>query len=229
MPAGAARRGGDHVVEQVDQGRGRDVVAALAATTIYDAVAFQYFGRLRGRVGARFAPTQPTIATLPCADGFIGIHAALHGMWVTLANLCGHPELVEDPRFASPVDRAARVDELDGYLLPWLATLGRWELYHFLQRHRVCASALPTLDEVLASPQLAVRDAWRTVSTPSGRSFRVPGPPARVLATADPAAVACAMAAAMARVEPANSGSKDAGRARLMRRSGPFQSPRTRH
>lgn len=163
------------------------VVAGLAATTIYDAVAFQYFGRLRGRVGERYAPTQPTIATLPCADGYIGIHAALHGMWVAIARLCGHPELVDDPRFASPADRAANIRELDGYLLPWLARHTRWELYHLLQRERVCASALPTIDEVLASPQLTARDAWRSVRTPLGRVYRVPGPPVRVLAEASPA------------------------------------------
>ncbi|WBL36608.1 CoA transferase [Tepidiforma flava] len=163
------------------------VVAALAATTIYDAVAFQYFGRLRGRVGERYAPTQPTIVTLPCADGFVGIHAALHGMWVTLAQLAGHPELVDDPRFASPTDRAANIRDLDACLLPWLGRHSHWELYHLLQQHRVCAAALPTLDEVLASPQLAAREAWRTAETPSGRRYRVPGPPARVLAEAGPA------------------------------------------
>ncbi|GIW19334.1 MAG: CoA transferase [Tepidiforma sp.] len=163
------------------------VAAALAATTIYDAVAFQYFGRLRGRVAERYAPTQPTIVTLPCADGFIGIHAALHGMWVTLAQLCGHPELVDDPRFASPADRAANIRDLDAYLLPWLARHTRWELYHLLQQHRVCAAAMPTVDEVLASPQLAAREAWRTAETPSGRRYRVPGPPARVVAEAGPA------------------------------------------
>ncbi len=164
------------------------IVAALAATTIYDTVAFQYFGRLRGRAGARYAPTQPTIVTLPCADGFIGIHAALHGQWVTLAELSGHPGLVEDPRFASPTDRAANIAGLDRYLLPWLARHTRWELYHLLQRHRIPCSPLPTLQEVLDAPQLAARGAWRTVATPSGRVYRVPGPPVRVLAESGPAA-----------------------------------------
>lgn len=166
------------------------IVAALAATTIYDTVAFQYFGRLRGRVGARYAPTQPTIVTLPCADGFIGIHAALHGQWVTLAELSGHPGLVEDPRFAAPTDRAANIADLDHYLLPWLARHTRWELYHLLQQQRIPCSPLPTLQEVLDSPQLAARDAWRTAATPSGRTFRVPGPPVRVLAEAGPAPAA---------------------------------------
>ncbi|MGE5596278.1 MAG: CoA transferase, partial [Hyphomicrobiales bacterium] len=158
------------------------LVEAVAATMIYDSVAFQYFGLIRGRVGNRFARSQPTLVTLPCKDGHIGIHAALHGQWVTLTKLIGHPELVSDPRFASPADRSANIAGLDSYLLPWLAERTRFEVFHTLQAARIPCAALPTLDEVLASPQLDARKAWRTVQTPSGRAYTVPGAPARVLA-----------------------------------------------
>lgn len=163
------------------------VVEAVAATTIYDAVAFQYFGRIRQRVGNRFSAAQPTICTLPCADGYVGIHAALHQQWVRLCELVGHPELPYDPRFAQPADRAENVAALDSYLLPWLATRTRFEAYHALQRARIPAAALPTLDEVLASPQLAARGAWHQATTPSGRTYRVPGPPLRVVREAQKA------------------------------------------
>ncbi|GAB4326990.1 MAG: CoA transferase [Dehalococcoidia bacterium] len=157
------------------------VVEAVAATTIYDAVAFQYFGRIRERAGSRFSPLQPTICTLPCADGYIGIHAALHQQWLRLCDVVGHPELARDPRFAQPADRAENIAELDEYLLPWLSSRTRFQAYHALQQARIPAAALPTLDEVLASPQLAARDAWRDVTTPSGRTYRVPGPPLRIV------------------------------------------------
>ena len=39
--------------------------------------------------------------------------------------------------------------------------------------------------EVLASPQLAAREAWIEVSTPAGRRFRVPGAPGRELASVE--------------------------------------------
>src|SRR5206468_3337433 len=82
---------------------------------------------------------------------------------------------------------------LDEYLLPWCAARTRWEAYHELQRHRIPASAHPTMPEVLDSPQLAARHSWDTVTTPAGRNYRVPGPPARVQATsaaAGPAKIA---------------------------------------
>ena len=154
-------------------------IEGMAATLIYDSIAFQYYGALRGRVGNRYSRNQPTIVTLPCKDGYIGIHAALHSQWVTLAGLAGHPELVRDPRFASPGERAKNIDQLDQYLLPWLAERTRWEVYHALQRNRIPCSAHPDMAEVLASPQLRAREFWREVSTPSGKTLRVPGAPAR--------------------------------------------------
>lgn len=155
-------------------------IEAMAATLIYDSIAFQYYGALRGRVGNRYSRNQPTIVTLPCKDGYIGIHAALHSQWVTLAGLVGHPELVRDPRFASPGERAKNIGQLDQYVLPWLGERTRWEVYHELQRNRIPCSAHPDMAEVLASPQLRARGFWREVSTPSGKTLRVPGAPARV-------------------------------------------------
>jgi crotonobetainyl-CoA:carnitine CoA-transferase CaiB-like acyl-CoA transferase len=80
------------------------------------------------------------------------------------------------------------VGELHAIFGQWLGQRTRWEAYHALQRAGIPASGHPTLDEVLASPQLAARDYWRTVRTPSGRELRVPGAPARVVATAGPVA-----------------------------------------
>ncbi len=162
-----------------------DVAAleAVTATMIYDAVAFQYHGRIRPRTGPRYAPTQPTIATLPCADGYVGIHAALQRQWVRLAAAMGAPQLAEDPRFLTHGDRARNLEALDSYLLPWLRTKRRWELYHELQRLGVPTAATPDAFEVLASPQLAARSAWTTWQAPEGDRYRVPRLPVRELAS----------------------------------------------
>lgn len=163
------------------------VIEALVATLIYDPVAFQYFGRPRGRAGNRLNANQPLIATLACQDGFIGLHTALHRQWVALAELIGHPEIVKDARFETIAARSGNIPALDeGYLLPWLASRTRWQAYHELQRHRIPASGHPDMAEVLSSPQLEARKSWHTVTTPGGRSFQVPGEPARIPAEAGP-------------------------------------------
>jgi crotonobetainyl-CoA:carnitine CoA-transferase CaiB-like acyl-CoA transferase len=162
------------------------ILEALVSTLIYDPVSFQYYGMLRARVGNRFSAQQPLLATLPCKDGHIGLHCALHGMWTSLAALIGHPEIVSDPHFALLADRAANVAELDReYLLPWLQDKTRWEAFHELQAHRIPSSGHPDMSEVLDSPQLRARKSWDRVETPSGKALKVPGSPARVLAESE--------------------------------------------
>jgi crotonobetainyl-CoA:carnitine CoA-transferase CaiB-like acyl-CoA transferase len=166
------------------------VIEALTATLIYDSVSFQYYGAVRGRVGNRFSRAQPLLATLACKDGFMGLHSALHWQWVALAELIGHPELINDPRFGTLAERAVNIGPLDEeYLLPWLAERTRWQAYHELQAARIPSSGHPDMAELLASPQLNARAAFDTVSTPSGRTLRVPAAPVRVLAEAGPAAL----------------------------------------
>jgi crotonobetainyl-CoA:carnitine CoA-transferase CaiB-like acyl-CoA transferase len=160
------------------------MVDVLAATTIYDTVAFQYHGITRTRVGNRFSPGQATLMTMPCKDGYVGIHAALHGQWASLARLIGHPELADDPRFRTHTDRSQRLEELDSYLLPWLAERTRLEAYHELQHNRIPSSYLPDIAEVLEAPHLREREVWQPVSTPGGKQMEVPGPVTRVMAAA---------------------------------------------
>jgi crotonobetainyl-CoA:carnitine CoA-transferase CaiB-like acyl-CoA transferase len=164
------------------------VIEALVSTLIYDPISFQYYGNVRARAANRYSANQPTITTLRCKDGWIGLHAALHWQWLTLCELIGHPELVSDPRFASPTDRAKNITDLDSYLLPWLGERTRWQVFHELQRARIPCSASPTIAEVLASPQLKTRNSWEHRETPSGAKFRVPGTPFRSRDTTAPAA-----------------------------------------
>ncbi len=171
----------------MDQAPGLSIVSiveAVAATCIYDPVAFQYHGVLRERVGHRFSKAQCTQVNLPTVDGYIGVHAALHPQWLKLCAFMGRPELASDERFATIVARMRHLPELDEILREWSSGHGRFPLARALQAARIPASPLPTIAEVLDSPHLEERGAWDAVETPAGRRYRVPGAPARVVAEA---------------------------------------------
>jgi crotonobetainyl-CoA:carnitine CoA-transferase CaiB-like acyl-CoA transferase len=159
------------------------VVESIAATMIYDVVTHQMHGPVRQRAGNRFSRPNCTLVTLPCKDGHVGLHIALYRQWLAACTLIGHPELPYDPRFADPLERMGNTADLDEqYLLPWLAERTRWEVYHQFQAARIPASALPTVDEVLASPHLAARKSFVSVVAPGGTRLQVPGAPARIIA-----------------------------------------------
>lgn len=160
------------------------IVQAVAATMIYDVVGYQYHGNVRGRVGKRYGAAHSTLVTLPCADGYVGLHAALHAQWLKLCDLVGQPEMKSDERFAMPLARVQNQPALEERLDQWLGTKTRWEAYHEMQRAAIPASATPTMAEVLDSPQLRARKFFATVTTPAGKELQVPGPPSRVVAIA---------------------------------------------
>jgi crotonobetainyl-CoA:carnitine CoA-transferase CaiB-like acyl-CoA transferase len=167
------------------KGPGLDVVSmveAVAATCIYDPVAFQYLGIVRERCGHRFNRAQCTLVTLRAGDGFIGIHAALYHQWLELCRLVGRPDMITDERFAAVPARMNHLPELDAIIEEWSMSRGRWQAYHELQSVAIPSGPMPTVQEVLDSPQLAARDSWHEVTAASGERFRVPGPPARVVA-----------------------------------------------
>ena len=160
------------------------IAEAVTATMIYEPVAYQYYGRVRQRVGNRYGAANPCIATLPVRDGHIGFHGPLHRQWLAFCHLAGCSHLADDDRFRTNPARAEHLRELDEEIfLPWLQERTRWQAYHELQRAGIPASATPDLSEVLASPQLKARDAWREVRV-GGKPVRMPGPPAREVATA---------------------------------------------
>lgn len=164
------------------------IAEVMVASLIYTPVSHQYSGRLGKRAGNRYATSIPLVVTLPCKDGFVGIHAPLERQWDALCKVIGQPQLTRDPRFESLAVRTTHLEPLDEYLCAWLSSRTRFEIYHELQRARIPASAHPDTFEVLNSPHLAARNYWRTATTPAGRSFKVPGPPARVLAVSKPRA-----------------------------------------
>jgi crotonobetainyl-CoA:carnitine CoA-transferase CaiB-like acyl-CoA transferase len=161
------------------------MVQAVVATMIYDVVGYQYYGGVRARVGKRFGAAHSTLVSLRCTDGYAGLHAALHAQWLKLCDLVGKPRLKTDPRFATPQARAQHQPALEDELDAWFRSRTRWEAFHDLQRATIPASATPTMGEVLGSPQLRARDFFREVTTPGGKTLRVPGAPARVVAVAD--------------------------------------------
>jgi formyl-CoA transferase len=53
-------------------------------------------------------------------DGYVALSASSPSMFENLANTIGHPELVEDARFATNAARVEHADELDEYIAAWI-------------------------------------------------------------------------------------------------------------
>jgi len=152
---------------------------ALIATTLYDFVAFSYAGFVRQRSGRQFHLGYPNLVTLPCKDGYVGIHAGLPQHLYALLQMVGRADLAEQPRYQTLAGLALHAQELHGALLPWLQERGKWEIYHLAQARGVPLSPIPSPAEVVEWPHLKERQAFLEIEHPDGGRVKIPGLPFR--------------------------------------------------
>jgi crotonobetainyl-CoA:carnitine CoA-transferase CaiB-like acyl-CoA transferase len=84
----------------------------------------------------RFAPTYPG-TSYHTADGWVGVTALIPAQWRALCGLIGRPELAQDPRFTTSVDRLLEADEVDAILAPVFLTRSTDEWVALGARHRI--------------------------------------------------------------------------------------------
>jgi crotonobetainyl-CoA:carnitine CoA-transferase CaiB-like acyl-CoA transferase len=104
--------------------------------------------------------------TFATRDGHINIAANQQEQWESLADAVGLPDLKADPRFAQRDKRKANRHELTPLLETKLKTRATEEWVAALNRVGVPAGAIPTLQEALASEQVAHRGSLRPIEVP---------------------------------------------------------------
>jgi crotonobetainyl-CoA:carnitine CoA-transferase CaiB-like acyl-CoA transferase len=104
--------------------------------------------------------------TFATADGYINIAANQQEQWENLADLLGVPELKTDPRFQERDTRKANRGALTPLLEAKLRRRPTADWVCLLNRQGIPAGAIPTLQQALASPQVAHRGTLETVNTP---------------------------------------------------------------
>ena len=152
---------------------------ALIATTLYDFVAFSYSGFVRQRSGRQFHLGFPNLATLPCADGYVGIHAGLPHQISALLEMVGRSDLANDPRFQTVATLGANAKELHDALLPWLHDQKKEDIYHTAQARGIPVCPIPSPKEVVEWVQLKERGHFLEIEHPEGGRVKIPGPPFR--------------------------------------------------
>ena len=109
-------------------------------------------------VGQREAMGNPSVNNYQASDGrrfwIVGLEGARH--WPPLARVVGHPEWLEDERFATPAGRAQNGAELISLLDEAFATrsLDEWAEI-FATEPDFFWAPVNTIDEVIADPQSA--------------------------------------------------------------------------
>lgn len=143
---------------------------ALSEWMSYPAYFTGYGGAPLKRTGA----THPAIAPYgpyPAGDGslvMLGIQNDRE--WVRFCEVVlQQPGLATDPRFATNPDRVANRDQLDEEIRAAFQPYSANEVVERLDAAAIASARANTTEEFLKHPQLAARDRWQPVDTPSGQ------------------------------------------------------------
>ena len=152
-----------------------DVMATTHMVGLYPLAFFA--GAIPRRAGRR-KPAPYPFTHLPCADGWVCV-AFLEGRhWGRFVEVMGSPDWTADDRYRNRRRMGEQYpDEVDALVIPWLKTKTKADLLALALEHRIPLVPLRTVDEVLASTQLAVRGFWRPVEAEGGGTVQAPGLP----------------------------------------------------
>lgn len=117
-----------------------------------------------------------SMAIYPCLDGQVGVHVMARN-WPNFAEATGHPEWLEDERYATAESRREHDGELMAQLIEWAAGIGKKEAYALGGEYRAPITFIHTMEDLLDSPQLAARGFLRRIEHPVAGEASYPGPP----------------------------------------------------
>ena len=143
---------------------------------------YSYSGGIWKRHGGHSTMNHPQ-GLFECKDGIIGVNVLYYVEWDRFAEFVGHPEWLQDPRFATPVLRAQNRAAMDEILKPWLLERTRQELFESAQRAKIPFALVNEPADLVASPQLQARGFWENVEHPVAGTVTMPGAPFKLSET----------------------------------------------
>ncbi|MGW5279652.1 CaiB/BaiF CoA transferase family protein [Streptomyces collinus] len=127
---------------------------------------YDQLGHVQERTGNRSANNAPR-NTYRTADGhWVAVSTSAQSVAERVMRLVGRPELIDEPWFATGVDRAAHADVLDEAVGSWIAGRTRDEVLAAFEKAEAAVAPVQDVRDVMTDPQYRALDTITTVDDP---------------------------------------------------------------
>jgi CoA:oxalate CoA-transferase len=157
-----------------------DATLSLTATLV---ARYATTGVTQQRVGNRH-PSSAPFGAYRASNGHFVVAVLNSKLFGRLADAIGHPELADDPRFASDTSRCAHEAELRARIEQWAATRSVAEVNATLSDAGVPAAPIQNVQQALDSEHARTRGLLVDTVAADGSTVRVPAQPVKFSAYA---------------------------------------------
>ena len=157
----------------------QDSVANIMRISLRD---HQRLGGVQERTGNQLGKNVPG-STYPCAPGgrndYIYIFAQQQ-MWKAFSNAIGRPDIIEDPRYATPESRWDNRETLNAIIEGWTRQKTKYEAMRILGDAGVPSGACQDTGEILKDPHLKDREMIIDIDYPPRGKYKTVGCPIKL-------------------------------------------------
>ena len=129
-----------------------------------------------GDAAARAVATAP-YGFFRSADGHVAIGVNVDSLWAKFAVAIGRPDLVEDPRYQSYVERERRIGEIESLVTEWTSVRPSRDIVDQLDRYGVPAGIVNSGESLRTDPSYGPLGLFVQVEDGMGGTIDVPANP----------------------------------------------------
>ncbi len=171
--------------QQTGKGQAIDVSLFDTATFISQSMGtlllYHFYGEIRRQIGNRGFHSYNTC--LEAKDGWLVLSVVTNNIWRRFTEKIGRPEMADDPRFASDMDRFRNAHLIDEVLKEWVAARTVDEVVGLCEEARVPCEPVRTIDQLLSDPQVQAREMVQYFDYPGLGKIPIPGIPMKLSLT----------------------------------------------
>ncbi len=125
-----------------------------AQVSVYDQL-----GIVQQRTGNRSANNAPRNTYRTRDDKWVAISTSAQSIAERVMRLVGHPEVIDQPWFATGTERAEHADELDAYVASWIAERDQSEVIDAFEAAEAAIAPIYDAADIARDPQYAALDS----------------------------------------------------------------------
>ena len=136
-------------------------------------IVYDQLGIVQVRTGNRSVNNAPR-NTYRTADGkWVAVSTSAQSIAERAMRLVGHPEVIEEPWFASGAERAKHAEELDGYVGGWIARHDLSQVIEAFEEAEAAVAPVYDIEQIMNDPQYAALGSIATIEDADLGSVRM--------------------------------------------------------